>query len=79
MAAPGSGVTGQPKRKEIYKYEAPWTVFSMNWSVRPDKRCAPNNSSLLFVPLKLHCNRLPSGSGWLLAVSWRSTTIRFRW
>ena len=27
-----------PKRKEIYKYEAPWTVFSMNWSVRPDKR-----------------------------------------
>jgi len=26
------------KRKEIYKYEAPWTVFSMNWSVRPDKR-----------------------------------------
>lgn len=26
------------KRKEIYKYEAPWTVYSMNWSVRPDKR-----------------------------------------
>ena len=33
----GSG-TAPPKRKEIYKYEAPWTVFSMNWSVRPDKR-----------------------------------------
>lgn len=29
---------GQTKRKEIYKYEAPWTVYSMNWSVRPDKR-----------------------------------------
>lgn len=26
------------KRKEIYKYEAPWTVYSMNWSVRKDKR-----------------------------------------
>ena len=35
MAGPG---TVPPKRKEIYKYEAPWTVFSMNWSVRPDKR-----------------------------------------
>ncbi|KAK3866613.1 hypothetical protein Pcinc_027869 [Petrolisthes cinctipes] len=27
-----------PKRKEIYKYSAPWTLYSMNWSVRPDKR-----------------------------------------
>lgn len=26
------------KRKEIYKYEAPWTLYSMNWSVRPDRR-----------------------------------------
>lgn len=26
------------KRKEIYKYEAPWTVFAMSWSVRPDRR-----------------------------------------
>jgi len=26
------------KRKEIYKYDAPWTVYSMNWSIRPDKR-----------------------------------------
>ena len=26
------------KRKEIYKYEAPWTLYGMNWSFRPDKR-----------------------------------------
>lgn len=26
------------KRKEIYKYIAPWCIFGMNWSVRPDKR-----------------------------------------
>jgi DDB1- and CUL4-associated factor 7 len=26
------------KRKEIYKYEAPWILYGMNWSVRPDKR-----------------------------------------
>ena len=32
------GGDGSGKRKEIYKYEAPWTVYSMNWSVRPDKR-----------------------------------------
>ena len=32
------GGGGGAKRKEIYKYEAPWTVYSMNWSVRPDKR-----------------------------------------
>jgi hypothetical protein len=36
-ASIGSSVT-QTKRKEIYKYEAQWTVYSMNWSVRPDKR-----------------------------------------
>lgn len=30
--------TVPPKRKEIYKYEAPWPLYSMNWSVRPDKR-----------------------------------------
>ncbi len=36
----GSGQSAPPpgKRKEIYKYEAPWTVYSMNWSIRPDKR-----------------------------------------
>ena len=28
----------QAKRKEIYKYEAPWMVYAMNWSIRPDKR-----------------------------------------
>lgn len=28
----------QTKRKEIYKYEAPWMVYAMNWSIRPDKR-----------------------------------------
>lgn len=26
------------KRKEIYKYDAPWTLYSMNWSIRPDKK-----------------------------------------
>ena len=26
------------KRKEIYRYTAPWSVYGMNWSVRPDKR-----------------------------------------
>lgn len=24
------------KRKEIYKFDAPWCIFSMNWSARPD-------------------------------------------
>jgi hypothetical protein len=28
----------QTKRKEIYRYEAPWMVYAMNWSIRPDKR-----------------------------------------
>lgn len=28
----------QNKRKEIYRYVAPWTVYAMNWSIRPDKR-----------------------------------------
>nr|CDS26702.1 WD repeat containing protein 68 [Hymenolepis microstoma] len=27
-----------PKNKEIYKYEAPWNIFSLNWSLRQDKR-----------------------------------------
>ncbi|XP_038874225.1 DDB1- and CUL4-associated factor 7-like [Salvelinus namaycush] len=26
------------KQKEIYKHEPPWTVYAMNWCVRPDKR-----------------------------------------
>lgn len=29
---------GETKKKEIYKYIAPWTVYGMNWSVRQDKR-----------------------------------------
>ena len=29
---------GEIKKKEIYKYLAPWKVYGMNWSVRPDKR-----------------------------------------
>ena len=38
-SAPGVSHAPPPgKRKEIYKYEAPWTVYSMNWSVRPDHR-----------------------------------------
>ena len=37
-SAGGGSVPGSSKRKEIYKYEAPWTVYSMNWSLRPDKR-----------------------------------------
>lgn len=36
MIASTTGVSG--KRKEIYKYDAPWTIYGMNWSVRPDKR-----------------------------------------
>lgn len=31
-------MSSSQKRKEIYKYEAPWPLYSMNWSVRPDKR-----------------------------------------
>lgn len=34
----GAGLPPPGKRKEIYKYEAPWTVYSMNWSIRSDKR-----------------------------------------
>ncbi|XP_055328820.1 DDB1- and CUL4-associated factor 7-like isoform X2 [Paramacrobiotus metropolitanus] len=42
MSAPPSAGsvngTSSTKRKEIYKYEAPWNVYAMNWSVRPDKK-----------------------------------------
>mmetsp|Transcript_10693 Transcript_10693/g.35356 ORF Transcript_10693/g.35356 Transcript_10693/m.35356 type:complete len:340 (-) Transcript_10693:278-1297(-) len=34
MAAPGVG----EKRAEIYTYEAPWLIYAMGWSVRPDQR-----------------------------------------
>lgn len=33
MAAPD-----EPKKKEIYSYHAPWQIYGMNWSTRPDKR-----------------------------------------
>ncbi|KAH9640001.1 hypothetical protein HF086_008096 [Spodoptera exigua] len=33
-----STTSSSTKRKEIYKYQAPWPLYSMNWSVRPDKR-----------------------------------------
>ena len=26
------------KRKQIYTYQAPWLIYGMNWSVRPDQR-----------------------------------------
>ncbi len=26
------------KKKEIYTYEAPWPIYGMNWSVRPDRK-----------------------------------------
>ena len=40
MLSHSVGAPGQhgSKRKEIYKYNAPWIVYGMNWSVRPDKR-----------------------------------------
>ncbi len=38
MASLSASVSGQPKRKEIYKYDAPWTLYSLSWSVRQDKR-----------------------------------------
>ena len=38
MASLTSQAPPLAKRKEIYKYEAPWTLYSLSWSVRPDKR-----------------------------------------
>ena len=26
------------RRKEIYTYQAPWLIYSMNWSVRVDQK-----------------------------------------
>ena len=28
----------ESKKKEIYKYLAPWSVYAMNWSVRKDQK-----------------------------------------
>jgi WD repeat-containing protein 68 len=25
-------------KKEIYTYNAPWTIYGMNWSIRPDQK-----------------------------------------
>jgi hypothetical protein len=38
--APGGagGAESPGEKKEIYAYEAPWLIYGMNWSVRPDKR-----------------------------------------
>lgn len=38
MAMLAPSLPGSGKRKEIYKYEAPWPIYGMNWSVRTDKR-----------------------------------------
>ena len=27
-----------PRKKEVYEYSAPWQLYGMNWSFRPDKR-----------------------------------------
>jgi DDB1- and CUL4-associated factor 7 len=32
-----SAQTSKRLKKEMYKYEAPWLVYAMNWSERPDK------------------------------------------
>lgn len=36
QATTNSNAAGTQPRKEIYTYQAPWTVFSMSWSRRPD-------------------------------------------
>lgn len=35
IASPTPGLS---EKKEIYTYEAPWLIYGMNWSVRPDQR-----------------------------------------
>jgi len=37
-ATSSSSNVGSNEKKEIYTYEAPWLLYGMNWSVRPDKR-----------------------------------------
>lgn len=36
--SPPSGSASDHKKKEIYRYSAPWQLYGMNWSVRPDRR-----------------------------------------
>jgi hypothetical protein len=33
-----AGLALEAKRKEIYTYQAPWLIYGMNWSVRPDQK-----------------------------------------
>ena len=35
--SPPSGSGSEHKKKEIYRYSAPWQLYGMNWSVRPDR------------------------------------------
>lgn len=37
-AASGAAASSGGDKKEIYTYEAPWLIYGMNWSVRPDQR-----------------------------------------
>lgn len=32
------GMASADKKKEIYTYEAPWTIYAMNWSMRRDMK-----------------------------------------
>ena len=36
--SPPSGSGLEHKKKEIYRYSAPWPLYGMSWSVRPDRR-----------------------------------------
>jgi len=36
--SPPAGGGGAAEKKEIYTYEAPWLIYGMNWSVRPDQK-----------------------------------------
>ena len=36
--SPPSGSSSEHKKKEIYRYSAPWPLYGMSWSVRPDRR-----------------------------------------
>lgn len=61
-ASSGSS-TAQQKRKEIYKYTTPWTIYAMSWSVRHDIRfrlaigsyIEEYNNKVCFDFLKIKC------------------------
>ena len=36
--SPPSDSGSEHKKKEIYRYSAPWQLYGINWSVRPDRR-----------------------------------------